>query len=78
MSCLIIPYQFASCPLFSAFIDAEPAAKEEESEPAVYPCTICNKVFTVRNYLNKHIRNFHVYEPSTCDICGKTYDNKTK
>ena len=50
--------------------------------PSTFPCSKCNKVFSSKALLGKHINNHHLgptisaqdYKMFKCDICGESYD----
>ena len=46
--------------------------KKEENRK----CTTCDKMFTDRRNLNKHIKSVHEGNMFSCDQCSKTYTRK--
>ena len=51
----------------------------EESEKVSLQCENCDKAFSTRSNLNKHVSSIHVgKKPFKCDICDKNFSQKQK
>lgn len=44
----------------------------------IFTCDYCKKCYNNKNGLKFHMRQRHVFEPTTCPICGKMYNNAKK
>ena len=43
-----------------------------------FPCLECEKKFALKCLLDQHIKSCHLFLPSTCEFCGKLFDNPRK
>ena len=43
-----------------------------------FPCLQCEKKFVLKCLLDQHIKSCHLFLPSTCEFCGKLFDNPRK
>ena len=43
-----------------------------------YPCSKCDRKFTVKSHLEQHIESVHLVDPRSCELCGKLFDNPQK
>ena len=41
-----------------------------------FECTSCNKVFTLKENLKRHVRALHSKAIHKCETCGKTFSLK--
>ena len=44
---------------------------KEHCQDKVVECALCGKKFTTKDALQGHIRQIHLSETSTCNICGQ-------
>ena len=59
-------------------IDAAPPAKRPK--PSAFACAECEKTYTTKQYLNRHMKEKHSATPPSfaCDECGTTFTQKGK
>ena len=52
--------------------------KRHTERSTEFPCSKCDKKFSLKCHLDAHIKVIHVLEPIACEICGKVLDNSIK